>query len=69
MKLPAGTQGGQRFKLSGKGFVNPKTRERGNQFVEIKIAVPKHIPERAKEAIRTIEELYPENPRKYLGGA
>jgi len=69
MKLPAGTQGSQRFKLSGKGFVNPKTKERGNQYVEIRIAVPKSIPEKAHEAIRTIEALYPENPRKHLGGA
>lgn len=68
MKLPAGTQGGQRFKLSGKGFVNPKTKERGNQYVEIRIAVPKNIPEKANEAIRSIEALYPENPRKHLGG-
>jgi molecular chaperone DnaJ len=69
MKLPPGTQGGQRFKLSGKGFVNPKTRQRGNQYVEIKIAVPKNIPPKAVDAIRTIESLYTENPRKYLGGA
>lgn len=69
MKLPAGTQGGQRFKLSGKGFLNPKTKDRGNQYVEIRIAVPKTIPEKAQDAVRTIEALYPENPRKYLGGA
>jgi molecular chaperone DnaJ len=69
MKLPAGTQGGQRFKLSNKGFINPKTKERGNQFVEIKVAVPKTIPEKAHEAIKAIEALYPENPRKHLGGA
>lgn len=69
MKLPAGTQGGQRFKLSGKGFINPKTRERGDQFVVIRIAVPKNIPDRALEAIQTIEALYSDNPRKHLGGA
>lgn len=69
MKLPAGTQGGQRFKLSGKGFINPKTKERGDQFVEIKVAVPKNIPDKAHEAIKTIESLYSDNPRKHLGGA
>jgi molecular chaperone DnaJ len=69
MKLPAGTQGGQRFKLSGKGFINPKTKERGDQFVEIKVAVPKNIPDKAHEAIRTIESLYSDNPRRHLGGA
>ncbi|WP_333655489.1 molecular chaperone DnaJ [Dissulfurispira sp.] len=64
MKLPPGTQGGQRFKLSGKGFVSPKTKHRGDEYVDIKIVVPKDIPESAKEAINKIEALYKENPRK-----
>ncbi len=64
MKLPAGTQGGQKFKLSGKGFILPKTKERGDEYVEIKIVVPKDIPEKAKEAIHVIESLYKKPPRK-----
>lgn len=64
MKLPAGTQGGQRFKLSGKGFISPKTKQRGDEYVDINIAVPKDIPESAKEAINKIDALYKESPRK-----
>lgn len=66
MKLPPGTQGGQRLKLSGKGFVSPKTKHRGNEYIDIKIAVPKDVPENAKDAIKTIESLYAGNPRKGL---
>lgn len=66
MTLPAGTQGGQRFKLSGKGFISPKSKKRGDEFVEIKIVIPKNIPERAKDAIKVIESLYAGNPRKEL---
>ncbi len=66
MTLPAGTQGGQRFKLSGKGFISPKSKKRGDEFVEIKIVIPKGIPESAKDAIKVIESLYAENPRKEL---
>jgi molecular chaperone DnaJ len=66
MKLPAGTQGGQRFKLSKKGFVSPKTKQRGDEYVDIKIVVPKDIPESAKEAINKIEVLYKEDPRKEI---
>jgi len=66
MTLPAGTQSGQKFKLSGKGFISPKSKKRGDEYVEIKIAVPKEIPEKAKEAIRVIESLYKESPRKEL---
>ncbi len=64
MTLPAGTQGGQKFKLSGKGFPSPKTGRRGDQFVTIRIAVPKNINENAKSQIRGMEELYRESPRK-----
>lgn len=64
MTLPPGTQSGQKFKLSGKGFIYPKTKTRGNEYVEIKIAVPEEIPEKAKEAIKVIESLYKKDPRK-----
>jgi len=68
MKLPAGTQSGQRFKLAGKGFPSTKTGHRGSQYINIKIVVPKNIPETAIAAIRQIENLYPEPPRKGMGG-
>ncbi|HIJ61007.1 MAG TPA: molecular chaperone DnaJ [Nitrospirae bacterium] len=67
MKLPPGTQSGQKFKLSGKGFIDPKTKKRGDQFVEIKIVVPRDIPEKAKYLINEIESFYKENPRKDWG--
>lgn len=64
MTLPSGTNGGRRLKLSGKGFINPKTKTRGNEYVDIKIVVPDDIPEKAKEAIYIIESLYKKDPRK-----
>ena len=67
MTLPAGTQSGQKFKLAGKGFPSTKTGQRGSQYVTIRIVVPKNIPESAKAAIRDIEALYPESPRKKMG--
>ncbi len=66
MTLPQGTQGSQRLKLSGKGFPSPKTGVRGNQYVDIRIVVPKDIDNRAKDAIKEIEAQYKENPRKGL---
>lgn len=64
MTLPPGTQSGQKFKLSGKGFPSSRTGMRGNQFVTIKVAVPKNISDKGKEAIQEIENLYKESPRK-----
>ncbi len=67
MTLPAGTQSGQKFKLAGKGFPSKKTGQRGSQLINIKIVVPKKIPEAAVAAIKEIEALYPEPPRKGMG--
>ena len=66
MTLPPGTQGGQRLKLTGKGFHSPKTGVRGNQYVDIKIVVPKDLDNKAKEMIRDVGGLYREDPRKKL---
>ncbi len=64
MTLPAGTQGGQKFKLSGKGFPSVQTGKRGDQYVTIKIAVPKNVTDKARHAIQEVEALYRESPRK-----
>ena len=64
MTIPAGTQGGQRFKLSGKGFSLPRGRARGDMYVNITIAVPREMDAKAGEAVRTIEASYKADPRE-----
>jgi molecular chaperone DnaJ len=66
MTLPPGTQGGQRLKLTGKGFPSPKTGARGNQYVDIKIVIPKDLDSKAKDKIKDVESLYREDPRRSL---
>jgi DnaJ-class molecular chaperone len=66
MTIPSGTQGGQKFKLSGKGFPSPKTGVRGHLYVTVRIAVPKDLSGKAREAAKEIEASYVENPRKGL---
>ncbi|MDA8155399.1 MAG: molecular chaperone DnaJ [Actinomycetota bacterium] len=63
MKIPPATQGGQRFKLKGKGFISPKGGQ-GHLFVDIQVAVPTELDERAKKALGELEAAYKENPRK-----
>jgi molecular chaperone DnaJ len=68
LKIPSGTESGQKFRLRERGFPslrNPSLR--GDQFVEVKIALPKVISEETKEALRQFEKLNPENPRKTMG--
>lgn len=63
-KIPPGTQGGQTFRLRGKG-VKKKTST-GDHYYKVHIAVPKSVPEDALPAVEKIESLYPENPRANL---
>lgn len=66
MKIPEGTQGGQKFRISGKGFPSPKGGQRGDMYVIAKIVVPKGLTSSEKEEIKRIERLYRENPREEM---
>lgn len=63
MTIPKGTQGGQRFKLRGKGFVPPGGGARGDMYVDIIIAVPE-IDKETEASVRKIDSAYSEDPRK-----
>ena len=67
LKIPPGTQTGQRLRLREKG-VPSASREgvRGDEIVEVKIVVPKVQDERSKEILRELAVLNPENPREAL---
>ena len=68
LKIPSGTESGQKFRLRERGFPslrNPKLR--GDQFVEVKITLPRVISEETKESLKQFEKLNPENPRKTMG--
>lgn len=64
MTIPPGTQGGQRFKLKGKGFTTPEGGSRGDLYVDVSIVVPKDLGKKAREALEEIEKSYGESPRK-----
>lgn len=68
LKVPSGTESGQKFRLRERGFPslrNPSLR--GDQFVEVKITLPRVISEETKTVLREFERLNPENPRKVMG--
>lgn len=58
MTLPAGTDSGKKFKLKGKGIPNTRTGYKGDEFVIIKIIVPKKVTTKTKEALQEIEKAY-----------
>jgi molecular chaperone DnaJ len=68
LKIPPGTESGQKFRLRERGFPslrNPNLR--GDQFIEVKMTLPKVISEETKELLRQFEKLNPESPRKAMG--
>jgi DnaJ-class molecular chaperone len=64
-RIPAGTQGGQTFRLKGKG-VKKKGGGYGDHYYRVEIVLPRNIPPEAKEAVEKIESSYRENPRANL---
>ena len=63
LKIPPGTQNGQKFRLREKGVFNSRKNQRGDQIVEVAIQVPKVQDERTKEILRELGKLHPEDPR------
>ncbi len=68
LKIPAGTQSGQKFRLRGKGAPSPKRKKRGDQLVEVAVVLPEIHDERSKELLREFATLHPENPRSGISG-
>jgi DnaJ-class molecular chaperone len=66
LKIPAGTQSGALFRLSGRGLKNEKTGESGNLSISIKIAVPKGLAPREEELIQELAALRNEDVRASL---
>jgi molecular chaperone DnaJ len=63
LRIPPGTQGGQKFRLRGKGVPSLRGEGTGNQIVEIRVVVPRVADERSKEILRELARLNPEDPR------
>ncbi|MBM3787702.1 MAG: J domain-containing protein [Acidobacteria bacterium] len=68
LKVPMGTQSGQKFRLREKGVFNARKDTRGDQIVEIVVQPPKANDERTRELLRELSELHPEDPREDVWG-
>jgi molecular chaperone DnaJ len=68
LKVPMGTQSGQKFRLREKGVYSVRKDARGDQIVEIVVQPPKANDERTRELLRELSELHPEDPRTEIWG-
>jgi len=69
LRIPPGTQSGQKLRLRGKGAPSLRGEVRGNQIVEVRVVVPRVADERSKEILRELARLNPENPRAGMASA
>ena len=65
LKIPAGTQSGQTFRLSGRGIA-PKSGQAGDELVTVKVSVPRDLNERETELIEELRALRPDDVRSNL---
>jgi molecular chaperone DnaJ len=64
LRVPPGTQTGQRFRLRGHGAPSTRNGVRGDLIVEVKIMLPRLLDERSKELLREFGRINVEPVRE-----
>ena len=68
LKIPAGTQAGQRLRVKGRGAPSPRTGESGDLIVTVTVALPRVSDERSRELLREFGRLHGADVRRNLFG-
>jgi molecular chaperone DnaJ len=66
LKIPQGTQNGQKFRLREKGIFNQRKNVRGDQIVEVYIQQPDVADERTRELLRELARQSSRDPRAQM---
>jgi molecular chaperone DnaJ len=66
LRIPPGTQSGQRFRLRERGVPSSRDGHRGDLLVEVRLVLPRVLDERSKELLREFGRLNAENVRSDL---
>ena len=68
IRIPAGTQTGQKFKLRSCGAPSPRTGRRGDLIVEVRVVVPPIKDQRSKDLLREFGKINGVDVRRSLFG-
>ena len=68
LRVPPGTQSGQRFRLRERGVVSPRSGRRGDLVVEVRLVLPKVLDERSKALLEEFGRINREDVRRELNG-
>jgi molecular chaperone DnaJ len=66
LRVPPGTQAGQRFRLRDRGLPAVREGQRGDLVIEIRLVLPSVLDERSKELLREFGTLQTEDVRQGL---
>ena len=55
VKIPAGTQTGDQFRLRGKGFSMLRSAVRGDMYIQVAVETPRHLSRRQRELLEEFE--------------
>lgn len=66
--IPPGTQHGTTFRLRGKGMPDMRSRQRGDEIVQIRIVIPQKITSRQREILQEFEAEGKKNTRRGVIG-
>jgi molecular chaperone DnaJ len=66
VRVPPGTQSGQRFRLRERGVASTRDGRRGDLVVEVKLVLPRVLDERSKELLREFGRINGENVREQV---
>ena len=66
VRIPPGTQSGQRFRLRGRGAPSPRGGQPGDLMVEVRIVLPRVLDERSKNLMRELRRIHTEDVRAGL---
>jgi len=67
LRVPPGTQSGQKFHLRERGVPSARDGRRGDLVVEVRLVLPKMLDERSKELLREFGRINDEDVRRALG--
>ena len=61
LKIPAGTQGGAKFRLTGFGLPGSGGKKAGNHYVEVQILIPENLTEAQRETFEGLSQQISSN--------
>jgi len=64
LRVPPGTQSGQRFRMRERGVVSSRDGRRGDLVVEVKLVLPRLLDERSKELLREFGKINKDDVRQ-----